>query len=134
MFGGEGDEAAAAAEWEKLPALIPIYPATSAVQSWQLADAIELALDLVHEVPECCPRRSAARTTAPGATGPAVAPSSRQLVGEGAAEKRLRFDEAFVTQTVLAQRRQELRALEAEPRPAAGRPARTVSTSGCRSS
>ncbi len=121
MFGGEGDEAAVAAEWEKLPALIPIYPATSTVQSWQLADAIELALDLVHEVPEVLPeevRRTHDLLPARQALRWLHRPDSWSE--KGAAEKRLRFDEAFVTQTVLAQRRQELRALEAEPR--SGRP------------
>ena len=54
---------------------------------------------------------------------------------KGAAEKRLRFDEAFVTQTVLAQRRAALLG----PRRAARAPAATAgcstgSTSGCRSS
>jgi ATP-dependent DNA helicase RecG len=43
LFGGEGDEATVAAAWEKLPKLISIYPATATVQSWQLADVIELA-------------------------------------------------------------------------------------------
>ena len=121
MFGGEGDEAAVAAEWEKLPALIPIYPATSAVQSWQLAEAIELALDLVHEVPEVLPeeiRRTHDLLPARQALRWLHRPDSWSE--KGAAEKRLRFDEAFVTQTVLAQRRQELQALEAEPR--SGRP------------
>ena len=121
MFGGEGDEAAVAAEWEKLPALIPIYPATSTVQSWQLADAIELALDLVHEVPEVLPeevRRTHDLLPARQALRWLHRPDSWSE--KGAAEKRLRFDEAFVTQTVLAQRRQELQALEAEPR--SGRP------------
>ncbi len=121
MFGGEGDEAAVAAEWEKLPALIPIYPATSTVQSWQLADAIELALDLVHEVPEVLPeevRRTHDLLPARQALRWLHRPDSWSE--KGAAEKRLRFDEAFVTQTVLAQRRRALLALEAEPR--SGRP------------
>ena len=121
MFGGEGDEAALAAEWEKLPALIPLYPATSTVQSWQLADAIQVALDLVHEVPEVLPeevRRTHDLLPARQALRWLHRPDSWQE--KGAAEKRLRFDEAFVTQTVLAQRRRALLALEAEPR--SGRP------------
>ena len=65
---------------------------------------------------------------ASGSTGPTT------WEEKGAAEKRLRFEEAFVTQTVLAQRRADLRALDAQPR---GRPrrraARRGSTSGCRS-
>ncbi|MEP7090858.1 MAG: ATP-dependent DNA helicase RecG [Nocardioidaceae bacterium] len=117
MFGGEGDEETVAAEWEKLPQLISIYPATSTVQSWQLADAIELALDLVHEVPEVLPedvRRGRELVSARQALQWLHRPTSWEE--RGAAEKRLRFDEAFVTQTVLAQRRAALLALDAHPR------------------
>jgi len=114
MFGGEDD---AAAEWDKIPQLITIYPATAAVQSWQLADAISLALDLVHEVPETLPeevRREHGFVSARQALEGLHRPDS--WAEKGAAEKRLRFDEAFVTQTVLAQRRRELLALDARPR------------------
>jgi ATP-dependent DNA helicase RecG len=117
MFGGEGDEAAVAAEWDKMPQLISIYPATATVQSWQLADAIELALDLVHEVPEVLPdevRRGHDFVSARQALQWLHRPTSWEE--KGAAEKRLRFDEAFVTQTVLAQRRAALLALDAHPR------------------
>jgi ATP-dependent DNA helicase RecG len=117
MFGGDGDEASVAAEWDKLPALVPIYPATSTVQSWQLADAIELALDLVDDVPEVLPdevRRQRDLLPAHQALRWLHRPGTWSE--KGAAEKRLRFDEAFVTQTVLAQRRRALLALEAEPR------------------
>jgi ATP-dependent DNA helicase RecG len=117
MFGGEGDEAEVAAVWEKTPQLISLYPATSTVQSWQLADAIELALDLVHEVPEVLPeevRVAHGFLSARQALRWLHRPNSWQELG--AAEKRLRFDEAFVTQTVLAQRRAALLALDARPR------------------
>ena len=117
VFGGEGDESAAAAEWAKIPQLIPIYPATSTVQSWQLADAIEMALDLVEEVPELLPdevRRAHDFVSARQALRWLHRPDS--WTEKGAAEKRLRFDEAFVTQTVLAQRRAALMALDAQPR------------------
>jgi ATP-dependent DNA helicase RecG len=114
MFGGEDD---AAAEWDKIPQLITIYPATSAVQSWQLSEAISLALDLVHEVPETLPedvRRAHGFVSARQALQGLHRPGS--WAEKGAAENRLRFDEAFVTQTVLAQRRAALLALDAHPR------------------
>jgi ATP-dependent DNA helicase RecG len=117
MFGAEGDDGAAAAEELRLPRLIPLYPATAAVQSWQLADAIALALDLVHEVPEVLPeevRRAHDFLAARQALLWLHRPDS--WAEKGAAEKRLRFDEAFVTQTVLAQRRRALLALDTEPR------------------
>jgi ATP-dependent DNA helicase RecG len=114
MFGGEDD---AETEWEKIPQLITIYPATAAVQSWQLSEAISLALDLVHEVPETLPqevRRAHGFVSARQALEGLHRPES--WAEKGAAENRLRFDEAFVTQTVLAQRRAALLALDARPR------------------
>ena len=50
------------------------------------------------------------------------------------AEKRLKYDEAFVTQTVLARRRAAIEAHRRQPAPGAARRASsTGSTSGCRS-
>jgi ATP-dependent DNA helicase RecG len=121
LFGDDGDESTVAAEWEKTPQLISIYPATAKVQSWQLAAAIELALDLVHEVPEVLPadvRDQHGFISARQALQWLHRPDS--WAHKEQAAKRLRFDEAFVTQTVLAQRRAVLAALHAHPR--AGRP------------
>jgi ATP-dependent DNA helicase RecG len=117
----EGGVDRASAAWEEMPQLITIYPATGTVQSWQLQKAIALALDLVEDVPEILPaevRREQDLIPVKQALEWIHRPDSW---GEkGAAEKRLRFDEAFVTQTVLAQRRAELRALETRSR--TGRP------------
>jgi ATP-dependent DNA helicase RecG len=118
-YGGPADAGVdqAAAAWEDIPQLLTIYPATSAVQSWQIQDAIALALDLVEDVPDVLPpevrrvrdlipaRQALEWIHRPGTWGQ-----------KAAAEKRLRFDEAFTTQTVLAQRRVELMALDAQPR------------------
>jgi ATP-dependent DNA helicase RecG len=120
---GEGDDGAEvkAAEWEMRPQLIPIYPATSTVQSWQIAKALELALDLVDEVPETLPeevRREHGFLSHLEALRGLHRPDTRAQLE--AATTRLRFDEAFVTQAVLAQRRQLLRVVGAEAR--GGRP------------
>jgi ATP-dependent DNA helicase RecG len=112
---GSGEEAEQA--FTRMPNLIPIYPATSSVQSWQIGDAIALALDLVQEVPEVLPedvRTERGLLPARQALTWLHRPDSRQQVESAAA--RLRFDEAFVTQTVLAQRRASLRAQETRPR------------------
>jgi ATP-dependent DNA helicase RecG len=109
------DEATAA--WDKLPNLLTIYPATSTVQSWQLEDAIAMALEMVDKVPECLPaevRIGRGLVSARQALEWIHHPDSWQE--KGAAEKRLRFEEAFVTQAVLAQRRAALMALDAQPR------------------
>jgi ATP-dependent DNA helicase RecG len=119
MFGapGEDGEDAAITHWDSIPQLITIYPASAAVQSWQIAEAIALALDLVGEVPELLPedvRRDHEFLSARQALHGIHRPDS--WAEKVAAEKRLRFDEAFVTQTVLAQRRTALRAQAAVPR------------------
>src|SRR6478735_7940154 len=127
MFGDredddeDGGEDAAVRHWDSIPQLITIYPASSAVQSWQLSDAIALALNLVEEVPDLLPeevRLAHDFVSARQALRWLHRPDS--WAQKEAAAQRLRFDEAFVTQTVLAQRRAELVAQAAEPR--TGRP------------
>ncbi len=121
VFGAPEEAQAAAADWDQVPQLITIYPATASVQSWQIASAISLALDLVHEVPELLPETVRAEhgfLPARQALEGLHRPDSWEQQEE--AVRRLRFDEAFVTQTALAQRRAALRALQARPR--AGRP------------
>ena len=126
MFGEtaedeSGGEDAAARHWDSIPQLITIYPASAAVQSWQLSDAIALALDLVEEVPELLPadvREAHDFVSARQALRWLHRPET--WAQKESAAQRLRFDEAFVTQTVLAQRRAELTARAAEPR--TGRP------------
>ena len=115
MFGGEDD---AAAEWEKIAAADHDLP--------RHCGGAELA-DREHHLPgsrprrgrcpKCCPPRSA-RSTASSPHVQALEGIHRPESWEqkGAAEKRLRFDEAFVTQTVLAQRRAALLATDARPR------------------
>ncbi len=104
-------------ERRKLKALRPIYPASKKVSSWVVEGSVKLALDMVDEVPEPMP---AEVRLAHGLLGAAQAlewihrPDSWEE--KAAAEKALRFQEAFVTQTVLARRRAELMALPAQPR------------------
>ncbi len=119
MFGGDGDQDAQAAAdlWDKIPQLVTIYPATAAVQSWQIGEAIALALDLVHEVPDLLPEGvRAAHGFLPAGQALQWLHRPASWAQKEEAAKRLRFDEAFVTQTVLAQRRAALLALDAQPR------------------
>jgi ATP-dependent DNA helicase RecG len=106
---------------EQMPALIPIYRAAGKLTSWQIEETVGFALDLLDPVPEPLPEEIRA---AQGLIGIDQAlrwvhrPDDHQQLG--AARKRLKYDEAFVTQTVLARRRAALRADPATPRP--GRP------------
>jgi ATP-dependent DNA helicase RecG len=115
--GGDEGEDTAHVAYELQPNLLRLYPASAAVQSWQLERAVDMALALVDDVPEPVPP---AVRLAHGLL------SSRQALewmhrpdsweDQKAAERTLRFEEAFVTQTVLARRRAELAKVPAQAR------------------
>ena len=104
-------------------ALIAVYPANKAMQSWKIATAVRVVLDqLPDDIDDPLPESTRTRNSLP-ALAPALraihAPDSREQVRE--ALERLKWDEAFVLQTVLAQRRFAASALPATPRvPVAG--------------
>lgn len=106
---------------DKMPALIPIYKAAGKLNSWQIEETVGFALELLDEVPDPLPDQVRAAedliSFAQALRWIHRPDDHRQL---GAARKRLKYDEAFVTQAVLARRRAELRADPATPRP--GRP------------
>jgi ATP-dependent DNA helicase RecG len=101
--------------------LMPIYPATKALPSWAIRKTIRAALDMV-DMPEVLPEEL---RTSQGLIGLTQALRWIHRPEDWAqltlAKQRLRYDEAFVLQVVLAQRR-HLAALEpATPRaPRAG--------------
>jgi ATP-dependent DNA helicase RecG len=115
LLGG-GPAQARAAEFAS--ELIPVYPATSKLSSWRIADSVRIALDVL-DVPEdplpavlrreheLCGLADALR----GIHRPADYPDRDR------ARKRLKWDEAFVLQVVLAQRRRAAAAYSALPRP-----------------
>jgi ATP-dependent DNA helicase RecG len=108
---------------ERMPALIPIYKAAGKLNSWQIEETVGFALDLLEPLAENVPEPLPEAVRAgEGLIGIDQAlrwvhrpDDHRQL---GAARKRLKYDEAFVTQAVLARRRAALRADPATPRPA----------------
>jgi len=97
--------------------LIPFYPATSAVTSWQIADAIRVVLDTLGDLPDPIPHEV---RQVEGIIGlrQALAQIHRPAndVEMGQAQDRLRFEEAFVLQVVLAQRRAEMALMPATAR------------------
>ncbi|CAB4865705.1 MAG: ATP-dependent DNA helicase RecG [Actinobacteria bacterium] len=112
---GVDDDPAAIEEFAG--ALIPVYPATAAVTSWHLAGSIRVALDTLADVED--PLSDDVRT-AEGIIGLEQAlrqvhrPTDAQSWRE--AQARLRFEEAFVLQVVLAQRRAQMALLPATAR------------------
>jgi len=98
--------------------LLPVYPASAKVSSWTIARAITAVLARL-EVPED-PLPAAIRDKhrlmgLQDALAGIHNPASR--AEEYTAKKRLKWDEAFVLQAALAQRRMAAAALPAVPRP-----------------
>jgi ATP-dependent DNA helicase RecG len=112
---GLDDDARRAAEYAA--EIIPVYPAASGITSWQIAGAVRIALDVL-DVQDPMPRAIRDRH---GLCGLADAlrgihrPIDRADVQRST--KRLKWDEAFLLQTVLAQRRLAATAYSATPRP-----------------
>jgi ATP-dependent DNA helicase RecG len=98
---------------------IPIYPATSAIQSWQIAKIIGPVLDGLGDVPEPLPemlRLSEDVLTAREALERIHRPQQRADIGP--AVRTLRVHEALTLQAALLQQREQVRALTATPREA----------------
>ncbi|MCW2711802.1 MAG: ATP-dependent helicase RecG [Marmoricola sp.] len=115
MYGAAAEDA-----YASMPDLIPIYSSAAAVNTWQLEETIATALDLVTDVPDVLP--PTVRETEDLID---VAQALRWIhrpdnFGQKTrAADRLKYDEAFVTQTLLAQRRAAIEATVANPRPGA---------------
>jgi ATP-dependent DNA helicase RecG len=112
---GTGDDDARAAEYAAQ--IIPVYPAAKEITSWQIAAAVRVVLDVL-DVEDPMPRAIRDRY---GLRGLADAlrgihrPVDRDDVRRST--RRLKWDEAFLLQVVLAQRRLAAAAYSATPRP-----------------
>ncbi|HYO33186.1 MAG TPA: ATP-dependent DNA helicase RecG [Nocardioidaceae bacterium] len=103
---------------ERLQRWWPIYPATSTVSSKTIHDSVSLLLDQLDPVPDPLPahiREQQLLLSYDDALR--LIHRAADPVEWQAAHRRLRFDEALVLQTLLAQRRHELRSLAATARP-----------------
>src|SRR5262252_2008330 len=113
------DDAAKAAEYAA--ELIPVYPATKDVSTWDIEKCVRIVLDTLGDVDDPLPAPLRERH---GLIGLADALRGIHRPADDAerdrARKRLKWDEAFVLQAVLAQRRQAAAALPANPRPPRG--------------
>ncbi|HUA30582.1 MAG TPA: ATP-dependent DNA helicase RecG [Streptosporangiaceae bacterium] len=112
---GVDDDAHRAAEYAAQ--IIPVYPAASGIASWQIGGAVRIALDVL-DVQDPMPRTVRDRH---GLRGLADALRGIHRPIDWAdverSRKRLKWDEAFLLQTVLAQRRLAATAYSATPRP-----------------
>ena len=98
-------------------ALVPVYPAAAKVTSVALQRSVRLALDMVDLGPDPLPEELRARHRLVGveqALQMVHRPTSTAEVTQ--ARQRLKWDEAFVLQVVLAQRRAVTRSLSGTPR------------------
>jgi ATP-dependent DNA helicase RecG len=97
--------------------IIPVYPASKEITSWQIAASVRIALDVL-DIEDPMPRAIRERH---GLCGLADAlrgihrPIDRADIQRS--RQRLKWDEAFLLQTVLAQRRLAATAYSATPRP-----------------
>ena len=113
LFDPDSDDSrsadpAAAKAWAELP--IPIYPATSTVASWQLQKAIGVVLDTLPPLDDPVPDAvRSARKLVPFRKALELVHRPQVDSDWGAARKALKFQEAFVLQAALLQRRARLR-------------------------
>ncbi|MBO0806272.1 MAG: DEAD/DEAH box helicase, partial [Nocardiopsaceae bacterium] len=103
-------------------ALVPVYPASATMSTWAISRCVRDVLGkLVVTDDDPLPaelRRKHGLLPLPDALRAIHRPADRADVAR--AEKRLRWDEAFVTQAALAQRRKATAAMPAVPRPRDG--------------
>ncbi len=113
---GEGSSGARAAEFAA--ELIPVYPATSQLASWKIADSVRIALDVLDVPDDPLPASVRARH---GLAGYADALRGIHRPVDDTdyrrARTRLKWDEAFTLQVLLAQRRLAAAKYSAIPRP-----------------
>ena len=95
-----------------------MYPASSKMPSWKIAQCIELAIGALDEVPDYLPESVREKHGYPTLHQALV--QLHNPVDLDSAEKarqRLTFDEAFMLQLLLLTRRKELKNLDAVARP-----------------
>ncbi len=113
---GSGDAAMRASEFAS--ELIPLYRATKEVSSWRIADSVRFALDMLDVPSDPLPAEVRKRF---GLCGYADALRGIHRPVDTAdlsrARLRLKWDEAFTLQVILAQRRRAAADYSATPRP-----------------
>ena len=98
--------------------LIPVYPASAKIASWQISGAVQTVLDTL-DVGEDPLSPELRERYGLGGLAESIRAIHRPLDVDDyrAARERLKWDEAFVLQAALAQRRHAAAAMPATPRP-----------------
>ena len=97
---------------------LPMYPASSKLPSWKIAQCIELAIGALDEVPDPLPEAIREKYGYPTLHQALVQlHNPADLDSAEKARQRLTFDEAFMLQLLLLTRRRELKNLAAVARP-----------------
>ncbi|MEO5874039.1 MAG: ATP-dependent DNA helicase RecG [Streptosporangiaceae bacterium] len=98
---------------------LPLYPATKGMESWQIKKSMAVLLDTVETVEDPMPPEMRLRfglISLPDALESIHRP--KDAADLSPARRRLKWDEAFLVQIALAQRRHAAAAMPATPRPA----------------
>ena len=97
---------------------LPVYSATSKLPSWKIAQCVKLAIDSLNEVPDFIPAQILEKFNYPTAQQALIQIHNPiDLDSAELSRARLTFDEAFLLQLLLLERRAELRALKTVARP-----------------
>ena len=97
---------------------LPVYPASSKLPSWKIAQCVKLAIDSLDEVPDFIPPHILEKFEYPSAQQALIQIHNPvDLDSAELSKARLTFDEAFLLQLLLLERRAELRALKTVARP-----------------
>ncbi|WP_116948190.1 ATP-dependent DNA helicase RecG [Jiangella endophytica] len=100
--------------------VIPVYPASVKLPSWLVAKSVEVTLQQLGDPLDPLPDEVLRKHRFPGLGEALQAVHKPQSIdGARRAQRRLRFEEAFVLQTELARRRLSTAAMPATPRRAA---------------
>jgi ATP-dependent DNA helicase RecG len=116
LFGEEGEAAEEIEEFAE--AIIPVYPAASAVQTWTIAKCVRVVLDTITFPDDPLPatvKASRGLMNLATALREIHRPSSKETLY--AARRRLKWDEAFAVQVTLVQRKLRAASWPARPRP-----------------
>jgi len=96
---------------------LPMYPASSKLPSWKIAQCLNLAIGALGEIPDFMPEYILEKHGYPSLTQALYQlHNPADLDQADLAKARLTFDEAFMLQLLLLERRIELRKLRSTPR------------------